>query len=90
MILAVKLPVVWFMATPLEHDWSTHAICFERGRKLSNLTGLKTTVLITINNRPTGAGAPGGVYENCVSFANMKFYLGSVQPFLGKMPTLLV
>jgi len=28
--------------------------------------------------------------EICVSFANMKFYLGSIQPFLGKMPVLLV
>ncbi len=29
-------------------------------------------------------------HETCVSFANMKFYLGSVQAFLGKMPALLV
>lgn len=28
--------------------------------------------------------------EICVSFAKMTFYLISVQPFLGKMPTLLV
>jgi hypothetical protein len=27
-------------------------------------------------------------HERCVSFANMKFYLGSVQRFLGKMPAL--
>ncbi len=29
-------------------------------------------------------------HETSVSFAKMTFYLGSVQPFLGKMPTLLV
>ncbi|MBN2992538.1 hypothetical protein JWR97_15715, partial [Pseudomonas cedrina subsp. fulgida] len=28
--------------------------------------------------------------ESCVSFGNMKFYLGSVQVFLGKMSALLV
>jgi hypothetical protein len=38
-----------------------------------------------------GDCSPAGTrHESCVSFANMKFYLGSVQPFLGKMPPLLV
>ncbi|MBB6290241.1 MULTISPECIES: hypothetical protein [unclassified Pseudomonas] len=44
------------------------------------------------NAFPVGDGlSPAGTrHETCVSFANMKFYLGSVQPFLGKMPPLLV
>jgi hypothetical protein len=39
------------------------------------------------SQRPHDAGCAD---EICVSFANMKFYLGSVQPFLGKIPALLV